>query len=83
MMTFELYKEVALTTDIPEHRLKKGDVATIADKIEPRPNHEPAYVLEVFSAIGETVDVLIVQESQIEPLQADELFQIRHFAAAA
>lgn len=81
-MKFELYKDVALAVDIPEHRLKKGDVATIAESIEPRPDHEPAYVLEVFSAVGESVDVLIVQESQIEPLQPDELFQVRHFAAA-
>ena len=82
-MKFELYTEVALATDIPEHRLQKGDVATIAESIEARPDHEPAYVLEVFSAVGESVDVLIVQESQIEPLGDDELFHVRHYAAAA
>ena len=82
-MKFDLYKEVALSADIPEHRLKKGDVATVVEYMEPKQDHEPVYVLEVFNAVGESVEVLMVMESQIESLRDDELFQVRHFAAAA
>jgi hypothetical protein len=34
----------------------------------------------VFNAVGETVDVVTVRESQIEPLTADELFTVRSLA---
>lgn len=30
-MTLELYREIALTRDLPEYELKAGDVATIVD----------------------------------------------------
>jgi len=35
---------------------------------------------KVFNAVGETVDVVTVRESQIEPLTADELFTVRSLA---
>ena len=79
-MKFELYQEVALAEDIPDHGLRKGDVATIVEQIEPRPGNEPGYALEVFNAVGETVDVLMVSESQIEELRPNELLHIRPFA---
>jgi hypothetical protein len=82
-MKYQLFSEVALAEDIPIHGLKKGDIATVVEQIEPRPNGEPAYALEVFNAIGETVDVLLVKESQVESLRADELMHIRPIAIAA
>lgn len=30
-MSLELYQEVALTRDLPEHQLRVGDVATLID----------------------------------------------------
>ena len=44
---------------------------------------EPGYSLEVFNALGETVAVVTVRESQIEPLRADELLAVRTVSAAA
>jgi uncharacterized protein DUF4926 len=82
-MKYALFSEVAFTEDIPAHGLKRGDVATVVERIEPRPNGEPGYALEVFNAIGETVDVLLVHESQIEALREDELWHIRPMAQAA
>ncbi len=35
------------------------------------------YSLEVFNAIGDTVAVVTVRESQIAPLTADELLSVR------
>jgi len=41
----EFYQQVSLNRDLPEHNLKKGDIATLIDTI-PHPTHgEDGYVL--------------------------------------
>jgi hypothetical protein len=79
-MKFDLYSRVALAEDLPTRRLRRGDVVTVVDHHTGRPGQEPGYSLEVFNAVGETVDVVTVRESQIEPLTADELFTVRSLA---
>ncbi|MFQ5866193.1 MAG: DUF4926 domain-containing protein [bacterium] len=55
---FELFQRVALARDIPEKKLRRGDVATIVD-YHPDPNGiESGYSLEVQNAIGETIEVI-------------------------
>ena len=80
-MTYELFTRVALTVDLPDYNLMAGDIATIVD------SHEKAdtkgYSLEVFNAKGETIIVLVVTESQIEPLRHDEVLHVRHFGTLA
>jgi hypothetical protein len=50
-----LYGQVALTRDLPDLKLKAGDVATFVDLADPaNPGSERGCVLEVFNAIGET-----------------------------
>jgi hypothetical protein len=51
-------------------------VATIVDH-HPVQDNEDGYSLEVFNAVGETIAVLVVAESQIEPLMRNEVLQIR------
>lgn len=75
-MTFELFTRVALREDFPKHHLHRGDVATIVEH-HPATNGEDGYSLEVFNAIGETIAVLVVSESQIEPLMRNEVLHIR------
>jgi hypothetical protein len=75
-MAFELFTRVALRDDFPQHQLHRGDVATIVDH-HPVTNGEDGYSLEVFNAIGETIAVLVVSESQIEPLMRNEVLHIR------
>ena len=36
-MKFELYKDVALAVNIPEHRLQKGDIAKVVEYL---PRHQ-------------------------------------------
>src|SRR6266496_4817889 len=72
-MKYDLYSRVALAEDLPEHRLCRGDVATIVEHHLGRPGQEPGYSLEVFNAVGETVAVITLRESQIEPLSAKEI----------
>jgi Domain of unknown function (DUF4926) len=75
-MVFELFTRVALREDFLRHQLHRGDVATIVEH-HPVANGEDGYSLEVFNAIGETIAVLVVSESQIEPLMKNEVLHIR------
>ena len=75
-MAFELFTRVALRKDFSKHHLRRGDIATIVEH-HPVPNGEDGYSLEVFNAIGETIAVLVVSESQIEPLMRNEVLHIR------
>jgi hypothetical protein len=81
-MKFQLFTKVVLTTDIPEDNLKKGDIATIVDH-HPIKNGEDGYSLEVFNAIGETIAVITVPESQIEALQQNYILSVRPLSRAA
>lgn len=77
-MTLTLYEQVALTRDLPEYNLKAGDVATLVDFVESEdPRGERGCVLEVFNALGETLSVLVVPESAVEHLRADQVPAVR------
>ena len=74
-----LSDRVALACDLDDHGLKRGDVATIVDKV-PHPTGGPeGLVLEVTNALGDSVQVVVVTESDIEPLSANEVFAVRQF----
>jgi len=77
-----LYEQVALTRDIHEHGLRRGDVATLVDRVPHPHRHEQGAVLEVFNALGESIKTIAVDESDIEPLQADEVFAVRSLVNA-
>lgn len=81
-MKYEMFSRIALKSDIAEHNLRAGDVATIVEYHPGRPGQEPGYTLEVFNAIGETVAVVTVHESQIEPLNAGGILHVRRLEAA-
>jgi Domain of unknown function (DUF4926) len=76
-MAFELFTRVALKEDFPEHRLRRGDVATIVERHQGLSGKEDGYSLEVFNAVGETLTVIVTRESQIEPLVSDEILHVR------
>lgn len=80
-MKYDLFKEVVLLRDIPEKKLKKGDVATIVE-YHPSDTSEDGYSLEVFNALGDTIAVVTVSESEIESLKESEVFSVRPLEAA-
>ncbi|MFP3975769.1 MAG: DUF4926 domain-containing protein [Dehalococcoidia bacterium] len=80
-MPHKLFEEVVLRRDIPERGLKKGDVATIVEH-HPISEGEDGYSLELFNALGDTIAVITVPESTIEPLTEDEVFSVRTLATA-
>lgn len=69
-MTIAAYQRVALTRDVPEHGLRRGDVAVVVEHLPATSatSDEPGYALEVFNAIGETLAVIMVPASAVEPL---------------
>jgi hypothetical protein len=77
-MSYQLFTRVALKEDLPQQGLRCGDVATIVEAHAARAEQEPGYSLEVFNAVGETIAVVVVRESQIEPLASDEVLHVRH-----
>lgn len=80
-MTYKLFEEVVLLKDIPQKRLKKGDVATIVEH-HPVSDGEEGYSLEVFNALGDTIAVITVPESAITSLNENEIFRVRSLATA-
>jgi hypothetical protein len=80
-MTYKLFEEVVLTKHIPKRGLKKGDVATIVEH-HPVSDGEDGYSLELFNALGDTIAVITLPESAIEPLTEDEIFSVRSMAIA-
>jgi hypothetical protein len=78
----QLYDRVALKVAVPQHGLCAGDVATLIDFV-PHPTGGPqGCVLEVFNALGESMAVVTVAETAIEPLRADEVLAVRPMAVA-
>ncbi len=48
----ELYKEVALTRDIPTENLKKGDVAIVVDYVPHPTGGEEGAIVDYFLLVG-------------------------------
>lgn len=76
-MNFELYQRVALNRDLDEYQLKKGDVATLIDFVPHPGNGADGCVLEVFKATGESIAVVIVPITDINPLRNHEVLSVR------
>ena len=82
-MKHELFTHVILTKDLPAYGLCRGDLATVVEQYEGASGQEPGYELEVFNAVGQTVAVVSVRESQIEAPRQEARLCVRHTAALA
>ena len=69
-MKFELYKDAVLTRDVPEHRLKRGDIVELFDHHVARDGSE-----------GYSIAVTAVPETALETLREDEILCARVLAA--
>ena len=79
----ELYKEVALTRDIPTENLKKGDVALLVDYVPHPAGGEDGAILEIFNAVGESIAVVTVPVTAITSLSSNQLPAVRPFEAVS
>ena len=80
-MTIELFSQIAMARELPDHGLCRGDIATVVEQLPATKasGGKPGYILELFNAIGETVAVVIVPVSGVEPLRASEVLSVRPF----
>lgn len=76
-MKSELYEQIALRQDVPDYGLKQGDIATLVEYVPHPKGGEEGCILEVFNAVGDSIAVITVPTSVIEPLQANEILSIR------
>lgn len=82
-MKLPLYHRVALRRDFLEYGLKQGDVAVLVDYVPHPSGGEDGCLLEVFNALGDSIAVVAVRESEVETLQANEVLAIRRLAKAS
>jgi len=75
-MKWELYTDAALTCDVPEHRLRRGDIVKLVDH-HVAPDGTEGYSIEVFNAVGDTIAVTSVPASALEALREDEVLCAR------
>jgi hypothetical protein len=67
------HERAILTTDIPEHHLKAGDLGIVVHVYE----DGKAYEVEFFTANGQTYDVVMVAAGQVRAAQPQELLHVR------
>jgi hypothetical protein len=82
-MIFKLFEQVALKQAVPDYRLLAGDLATIVEFVRHPSGGEDGCVLEVFSAVGESIAVVALPLSAIEPLNSNEILAVRPLAPTA
>ena len=75
-MKWKLYTDAALTCDVPEHRLRRGDIVKLVDH-HVAPDGTEGYSIEVFNAVGDTIAVTSVPASALEALRDDEVLCAR------
>lgn len=76
-MTLELHQQVVLTRDVPDAHLHEGDVATLVDFVEHPSGGEQGAILEIFNALGDSIDVVTVPISAITALSAEHIPAVR------
>ena len=79
MMKLEPYTEAALTVDLSEYQLRRGDIVKLVDHHVALDGTE-GYSIEVFNAVGETITVTAVPLSALEALRQDEVLCARPLA---
>ncbi len=65
-MAFDLFVDVILTSDVPDHDLRAGDVGTVVERHR-APGREDGYSVEFFDMTGRTVAVVTLRESGLRP----------------
>jgi len=80
-MPLALYTDAALSRDMPELRLRRGDLVKLIDH-HVAPDGEEGYSVEVLNALGDTIAVTTVPASALEALREDEVLSVRPLAGA-
>lgn len=81
-MKFELYQHVALLRNLGDKGVKKGDVAVLVDYVPHPAGGEEGCIIEIHNALGESLWIVAVKQSDIEPSNAGEVLAVRPLAHA-
>ena len=79
MMKLELYADAVLTCDVPQHRLRRGDIVKLVE-YHVAPDGTEGYSIEVFNAVGDTFAVTAVPSVSLEVLREDGILCARLLA---
>ena len=79
-MTFPLYTDAALARDLPEYRLRRGDLVRLVEH-HVAPDGDEGYSAEVLGAEGENdLQSSQFQPRRLEALRDDEVLSVRAIA---
>jgi len=76
-MPFKTLDTVVVTTDLPSHGLKRGDVGAIVQVYSPE-----AVEVEFVTASGHTQAVVTLRTHQIRPVGSRDILAVRQVDAA-
>ena len=79
-MRYLLYADLALARDLPEHRLRRGDLVRLVEH-HIAPDGEDGYSAEVLGAKGQTIAVIAVASGALAELKEDEVLSVRAMAS--
>jgi len=80
-MNIELFQDVVLIKGVPSENLQMWDVAVLVDYVSHPRGGEEGAVLEIFNALGESIQTVVVPVSVIAPVTANLMPTVRQLAA--
>jgi hypothetical protein len=78
-MIFPLHSDMALSRDLPDYGLRRGDLVRLVEH-HVAPDGEEGYSAEVLGAKGQTLAVVAVPVDALESLRDDEVLSVRVLA---
>jgi Domain of unknown function (DUF4926) len=75
-MAFRLYEEAALARDLPEYRLRRGDLLRLVER-HVSIDGTKGYSAEVLGATGKTLAVVAVSEASLVAVRDNDVLKVR------
>jgi hypothetical protein len=80
-MPFDMYSDVVLTRDVPEHGVRAGDIGTVVERHVVPGVAEEGYSVEFFDMAGNTVAVATLPASALRQPTATDRPAVRALSA--
>ncbi len=77
-MAFEMFQDVILTADLPEHGLCIGDVGTVVEHHSPA-DHEEGSSVEFFDMTGRTIATVTIGAQKLRSPSTTDFPSVREF----
>lgn len=79
-MKYDLYTEVSLDQDLPEHGLCRGDICTIVDYYSGSLETPSGYTVEFSTSSGEVIKVVTLEETKLKTLSQNSILAGRELS---